>query len=185
MNVQLGGADMRGWAMMALGLALAGAARGEVVDANAGGFQVQETVQIAAPAAKVWESLGEVGGWWDSQHSWSHDARNLTLELKPGGCWCEALPGGGGVRHMTVIFTQPAKTAVMDGTLGPLVFSGAAGHLVWRLEEKDGATTLTQTYYVGGYFQGGLDKLAPAVDGVLTAQLGRLKAYVETGRPAP
>jgi hypothetical protein len=84
-----------------------------------------------------------------------------------------------------VIFTQPAKTAIMDGTLGPLMFSGAAGHLVWRLEEKDGATTLTQSYYVGGYFPGGLDKLAPAVDGVLTEAMGRLKRYVETGKPTP
>ena len=176
---------MRGWAAMAVGLALASAARGEVVDANASGFQVKETVQIAAPAAKVWASLGEVGSWWNGEHSWSRDAKNLTLELKPGGCWCEALPGGGGARHMTVIFTQPAKTAIMDGTLGPLMFSGAAGHLVWRLEEKDGATKLTQSYYVGGYFPGGLDKLAPAVDGVLTEAMGRLKRYVETGKPTP
>ena len=65
------------------------------------------------------------------------------------------------------------------------MFSGASGHLVWSLAEKDGHTTLTQTYYVGGYYPGGLDKLAPAVDGVLTQQLGRLKLYVETGKPTP
>jgi hypothetical protein len=175
---------MRGWAMLAAGLALAGAARAEVVDANTAGFQVKQTAQIAAPAGKVWAALGQVGGWWDSQHSWSHDAKNLTLELKPGGCWCEALPGGG-VRHMTVIFAQPEKSAILDGTLGPLMFSGASGHLVWSLADKDGHTTLTQTYYVGGYFPGGLDKLAPAVDGVLGEQLGRLKSYVETGKPTP
>ncbi|HXQ15030.1 MAG TPA: SRPBCC family protein [Caulobacteraceae bacterium] len=176
---------MRGLVMVAAALALAGAARADVVDANANGFQVKETVQIAASSAKVWTSLGQVGAWWDSQHSWSHDAKNLSLDLRPGGCWCEALPNGGGAHHMTVIFTQPAKTAIMDGTLGPLMFSGAAGHLVWGLAEKDGQTTLTQTYYVGGYFQGGLDKLAPAVDGVLTDQVGRLKRYVETGKPTP
>jgi len=93
------------------------------------------------------------------------------------------LPNGGGARHLTVIFVAPGKTAILDGTLGPLMFSGAAGHLVWSLAEKDGHTTLTQSYYVGGYFPGGLDKLAPAVDGVLTEQIGRLKRYVETGKP--
>jgi hypothetical protein len=175
---------MRGL-VVAAAVALAGAARAEVVDTNPGGFQVKQTVEIAAPAAKVWTSLGEVSGWWDSQHSWSHDAKNLTLELKPGGCWCEALPNGGGARHMTVIFAAPGKTAILDGTLGPLMFSGATGHLVWSLAEIDGRTTLTETYYVGGYFPGGLDKLAPAVDGVLTQQLGRLKSYVETGKPTP
>jgi hypothetical protein len=79
----------------------------------------------------------------------------------------------------------PGKSAILDGALGPLMFSGAAGHLVWSLEEKAGHTTLTQTYYVGGYYPGGLDKLAPAVDEVLGEQVGRLKSYVETGKPVP
>ena len=67
--------------------------------------------------------------------------------------------------------------------MGPLMFSGTSGHLIWKLDEQDGHTVLTQTYYVGGYFQGGLDKLAPAVDDVLAEQLSRLKLYVETGKP--
>jgi len=174
-----------GLAAIAAGMAVAGAARAEVVDANPAGFQVKETAEIAAPAAKVWAALGDFGGWWNGKHSWSGDAKNFSLELKPGGCLCEALPNGGGAHHLTVIFVAPGKTAILDGTLGPLMFSGAAGHLVWSLDEKDGHTTLTQSYYVGGYFPGGLDKLAPAVDGVLTEQLGRLKSYVETGKPTP
>jgi hypothetical protein len=64
------------------------------------------------------------------------------------------------------------------------MFSGAAGHLIWQLTDKDGHTSLTQTYDVGGYYPGGLDKLAPAVDGVLGEQLERLKHYVETGKPS-
>ncbi len=47
---------------------------------------------------------------------------------------------------------MPGKTVVLDGALGPLMFSGAAGHLVWTLTEASGKTTLTQTYYVGGYY---------------------------------
>ena len=62
---------MRGWAVAAAGLVLAGAARAEVVDANAAGFQVKQTVEIAAPADKVWAAIGQVGGWWSSQHTWS------------------------------------------------------------------------------------------------------------------
>ena len=166
--------------------ALAGAARADVVEATATGIQVKQTAEIAAPAAKVWAALGQVGGWWSSQHSWSGDAKNLSLELKAGGCWCEAgLPGGGAAHHMTVLLTIPGKTAVLDGTLGPLMFSGATGHLVWSMAEKDGKTTLVQTYYVGGYFPGGLDKLAGPVDGVMTEAIHRLKSYVETGKPAP
>ena len=176
---------MRAPGAMALGIGLmaAAGARAEVVEAQPAGFQVKESVEIAAPADRVWAALGQVGGWWNSKHSWSGDAKNLTLELKPGGCFCEALKNGGGARHLTVVLVSTGKTVILEGTLGPLVFSGADGHLIWSLAEKDGHTTLTQTYDVGGYFPGGLDKIAPAVDGVLTDQIGRLKAYVETGKP--
>ena len=111
------------------------------------------------------------------------DARNFSLDLRAGGCLCEAIPLGGGAHHMTVLLVRPGKEAILEGTLGPLMYSGATGHLVWALAEKDGHATLTQTYYVGGYFPGGLDKLAGPVDGVLTQQLARLKAYVETNKP--
>ncbi len=40
------------------------------------------------------------------------------------------------------------------------------------------------TYSVGGFIDGGFDKMAPAVDGVLGEQLERLKRFVETGKPA-
>jgi hypothetical protein len=165
-------------------LALAGAARADVVEATQNGFQVKETAEIAAPAAKVWTALGQFGAWWNPKHSWSGDARNFQLELKPGACLCEALPNGGGAHHLSVVLVAPGKSAVLEGALGPLMYSGAEGRLVWTLAEKDGRTTLTQAYCVGGYYPGGLDKLAPAVDGVLTEQLGRLKAYVEPGKPS-
>jgi uncharacterized protein YndB with AHSA1/START domain len=172
-----------GLAALAAGLTLAGAAKAAVIDAQPWGFQVEAKVQIAAPAEKVWAALGNIGGWWDSEHSWSGSAKNFSLQLTPGSCLCETLPNGGGVRHMTVVFVATGKRVIMDGTLGPLMFSGAAGHMVWSLEEKDGHTTFTQDYYVGGYFPGGFDKLAPAVDEVAGAQTARLKAFVETGKP--
>lgn len=173
-----------GLAAAVAALALGGVARAEVVDASPTGFQVKQTAEIAAPAAKVWAALGKVNRWWDSEHTWSGDANNLSLVLQPGECFCEAgLPGGGTAHHMTVQLVEPGKTVIFEGALGPLIYSGAAGHMVWSLAEKDGKTTLTQTYFVGGYYPGGLDKMAGPVDGVMAHQLGRLKAYVETGKP--
>ena len=169
--------------ILAAALGLAGLAHADVIDSQPNGFEVKQTVEIAAPTAKVWEALGHVGSWWNSKHSWSGDAHNLSLDLKPGGCFCEALPGGGGAQHLTVVFVAPGKTVRLSGALGPLVFTGASGHLVWTVAEKDGHTTLTQSYDVGGYMKGGLDKMAGPVDGVLTEQLTRLKSYVETGKP--
>jgi uncharacterized protein YndB with AHSA1/START domain len=165
--------------------ALAGSASAAVVDTSPQGFEVVETVEIAAPAAKVWSALIQPGQWWSSVHTFSHDAHNLTLDPGPGGCWCEALPGGGGVRHLAVIYVAPGQTLRLEGALGPFQAGGTAGHLTWTLAEAGGHTTVTETYDLGGYFKGGLEKDAPVVDGVLGEQAARLKMYVETGRPAP
>src|ERR1700727_3189099 len=119
MSIQAGGRAMRwtGLVALALGLGLSAAARAEVVEAQAGGFQVKQSVEIAAPADKVWASLGQIAAWWNSDHTWSHDSRNLTLELKPGGCLCEAMTHGVGARHLTVVMVQAGKTVVFEGTL--------------------------------------------------------------------
>jgi hypothetical protein len=99
-----------------------------------------------------------------------------------GGCFCEKLPNGGSVMHMTVVYAQPGQSLRLFGALGPLQMSGATGHLGWTLSETNGKTTLTQIYDVGGYMKGGLDKIAPGVDHVLSEQFDRLTAYVETGK---
>jgi len=164
-------------------LAVAGAARAEVVDVSPQGFEVKQTVTVAAPAAKVWAALIQPGQWWSSKHSWSGDAHNMALDARVGGCWCETLPNGGGVQHLTVIYVDPGKAIRFQGGLGPFQFTGADGRLGWTLAEKDGRTTLTWTYDVGGYVKGGVQTLAAPVDGVLGEQIGRLKAYVETGKP--
>jgi hypothetical protein len=70
----------------------------------------------------------------------------------------------------------------MAGALGPLQASGLAGSLTWKLVDADGATTLQLSYSVGGYMQGGFEKMAPAVDEMLNEQIQRLKAFVEGGK---
>jgi len=164
-------------------MAIVGVARAEVIDAQPGGFTVRDSFTIAAPPARVWEALAKVGAWWDPAHTYSGDAANLRIELRPGGFWQETLPGGGGARHMVVVNVQPGKLLRTEGALGPLQALGVTAHLTWTLEAADGATAVTQTYDVGGHAPGGLDKLAPTVDRVLGEQAARLKRYVETGAP--
>lgn len=158
-----------------------GAARAEVVDSQSGGFTVRESRVVAAPPAKVWAVLVEPASWWSSDHTFSGDARNLTLSAKPGGFWQEALPKGGGVRHMVVVFADPPSALRLEGALGPLQALGVAGHLTFKLGAQGGGTVVTETYDVGGHAPGGLDKLAGPVNEVLDEQLGRLKARAETG----
>lgn len=154
----------------------------EVVDSQPYGFEIRQTVTVKAPAAKVYADLIKVGSWWSSDHTWSGKAANMTIDARPGGCWCETWAAGG-VLHMTVIDAEPGKALRFAGALGPLSFSGLDGHMGWTLIEKDGITTVTWTYDVGGYFKGGLGKLPDGVDQVLGQQIARFQRYAETGKP--
>jgi uncharacterized protein YndB with AHSA1/START domain len=163
---------------------LAAPVRGEVVEATVAGFLVRNTAAINAPSAKVYTSLTDgVGGWWDPAHTFSHDARNLSLEAKPGGCFCERLPDGGGVQHMRVIYASPGKLLRLTGAIGPLQEAALVGTMTWNLSPAAGGTTVELTYTVGGFRAGGFRDISTVVDGVLRGQLVRLKALVETGRP--
>ncbi|NEX92412.1 SRPBCC domain-containing protein [Caulobacter sp. 17J65-9] len=173
---------MRAWIMAAALAAAAGTAQAEVVDAQAGGFQVRETVEVAAKPDAVWKALVDVGGWWSSDHTWSGDAKNLSLDPKPGGCWCERWPDGG-AQHMTVTFVQSNRELRTTGALGPLSMMAVSGAMTFKLQPKGEGTTLTVTYSVGGYAPQGLAGLAAPVDGVLKAQVERLGRYAATGKP--
>jgi uncharacterized protein YndB with AHSA1/START domain len=166
----------------AAALAVTTTARAEVVDAQPNGFEVKRTAVLNAPADKVYAALAQPSQWWSKDHTWSGSSANLSLAPMSGGCFCEKLPNGGSVMHMTVVYAQPGQGLRLFGALGPLQMSGAAGHLGWTLSETGGKTTLTQTYDVGGYMKGGLDKIAPGVDQVLGEQFDRLTAYIETGK---
>ena len=75
---------------------------------------------IAAPPEEVFRALTEdVGQWWDSNHTYSGSSANLSLDPRPGGCFCEQIEGGG-VQHMEVSQVWPGKTLVLLGGLGPL-----------------------------------------------------------------
>lgn len=172
---------MRTWvACLSLGLAVAaGAAQAEVTDRSAAGFEIVQRATIAATPAKVWDAVLRPASWWDPKHTWSGDAKNLSIDLA-GGCFCETLPHGS-VRHMTVTYADGGSTLRMFGGLGPLQMTGAAGHLGITLKPAPGgATAVTMTYDVGGYAKGGLaESFAAPVDEVLGQQLARLKAAVE------
>jgi uncharacterized protein YndB with AHSA1/START domain len=154
-------------------------ASGEVLDSGASGFTVKTTVQIAAPPAAVYDALTrEVGAWWDEAHTWSGSAANLSIDARPGGCFCETLPGGG-VQHMTVIFADRAKMLRMSGGLGPLQAMATSGVLTFAFTDAAGRTTLELTYTVFAYAKADMAALAPLVDQVTAGQVARLKAHVE------
>lgn len=155
----------------------------DVVDAGPGGFSIRVALEVnAAPSVVFRAASDQVAAWWDPAHTWSGSAANLSMDLRPGGCFCEKLPAGG-VQHLMVTYVDAPKTLRLSGGLGPLGALGAAGSLTWEFIEKTGRTDMVLRFNVGGYMPGGLNTLAPAVDQVLTGQMQRLKRFVETGRP--
>lgn len=158
----------------------------EVKDSSASGFTITTSFTTRATPAEVYRKITAVGEWWSSEHTYSGDAHNLSLEAKAGGCWCEKLPKqGGGVQHMQVATAMPGTLLVLTGGLGPLQQMGASGAMTFKLTPADGGTRVEFTYAASGYFPQGMNVLAPAVDKVLTEAVTRLRNYIDLGDPAP
>jgi len=171
--------------LLALLVLLCLPAFGSVADSAANGFTVKIAVTIQSSPAVVYDKLVRgIGEWWDSEHTFSGSAHNMSIDGKPLGCWCEKV-GNGGVRHMQVITAIPGKALVFSGGLGPLQSMAVAGTMSFAFTEDHGATRLQVTYAVGGYLPAGLNTLAGPVDAVLSHQFDRFKNFVELGRPEP
>jgi uncharacterized protein YndB with AHSA1/START domain len=167
----------------AAALALCGSAQAAVVDKGPQHFGLKFVQQVAAPPDKVWAALGQVGGWWSDEHTYSGKAANMTMPLAANACFCEAVPGGGGVRHGVVALALPQQRMLrVEAALGPLQDEGVSGALFFQLKPKDGGTELTVTYNVGGA-RDFIVGFAPQVDAVIGQQVQRLKRYAETGKP--
>jgi uncharacterized protein YndB with AHSA1/START domain len=161
-----------------------GKASAELTDTSPEGFSVVERAHVSAPSDKVYAALITPQHWWSGKHTFSGDAANLTLEAKAGGCWCEAMPDGGSVEHMSVVFVSPGKTLRLRGAMGPFQEMATVTVMTWSLKPAGDGTDVTLTSSTGGYTKGGLESIAPIVDRVFGEQINRLKSYVETGAPS-
>ncbi len=158
----------------------------EVVEKSPTGFLVHHSVTVRGTTAAAYTAFVEhVGLWWSPSHTFTGDAANLYLEPRAGGCFCERLPNGGSARHLEVLLVAPGALIRMSGGLGPLQGHGVAGSMTWAFTQKGDSTVIDQAYSVGGYFKGGLDKIAPIADKVLDEILASLASYINTGVRKP
>jgi uncharacterized protein YndB with AHSA1/START domain len=164
--------------------ALAPFARAEVKESSADAFFLSYGGPLAAPTAKAYVDLVQIGRWWDSEHTYSGKAANLSIKPEAGGCFCEKWKDGS-VAHGEVLMAMPGKVLRLRTALGPLQERALNGILTFWLKNEDSATTLTVEYRVNGASGSGLDQLAPSVDEVLGAQVDRLRRYIATGNPEP
>jgi uncharacterized protein YndB with AHSA1/START domain len=159
-------------------LLTAGPAAGDVIDRSPNGFTIKGRAQVAAAPDAAFRALVDVAAWWDKAHTYTGASSNLSIVPQPGGCFCEKLPGGGGVEHGRVVHVAPGSLLRLQGALGPLQELGVSGSLSWQVTKAASGSTITMTYAVGGYAPT-LEKLAPLVDQVMMRQLSLLKAHLD------
>lgn len=153
-------------------------AAGEVTKSEPGGFVSTHKLVIAAPPGKVWDTIVRPSVWWSKDHSYSGIAANLSIDPRPGGCWCEKLTGGA-IEHARVIYADRGKVLRVDGAFGPLQSGAVIGTLTFALKPDGQGTAVTVTYVVGGFHPAGVASFAQVVDGVFAAQMPGLKAAAE------
>jgi hypothetical protein len=159
----------------ALLFAMSSAVSADVRDVQEAGFHLETVRMIEDRPEAVYQRLTKVSQWWDGAHSWSGSARNLSLQPRAGGCFCEKLKGGGSVQHARVVFAQPGRLLRMEGAFGPLQEMPVQAVLTFSLAPDGPGTRVTMTYRAAGQFTTATAGLAPLVDKVLTSQLERLR----------
>jgi uncharacterized protein YndB with AHSA1/START domain len=160
-------------------------AAADVRAATPQGFEIVNTVIVSVTAKDAYAALTKPARWWNPEHTFSGSAANLTLDVKPGGCFCEKLKDGGWAHHLEVTMVKPGESIEFHGGLGPLRSEGVNGVLRWVVTPVDGGATITQSYVVGGYFRKSAEVFGSAVDKVMQEQMDRLQSLLNTGAPVP
>jgi hypothetical protein len=166
-------------AVLALPQFIAAHAAAEVVGVGANGFEIRESVHVAASSEKAYAALLLPSRWWGSDHTFSGSAANLVLDARAGGCWCETLADGGSAEIMRVVYVDPGKSLRLRGALGPFQGLGVEGAMTWSVKSGAAGTDISLSYAVGGYVKDGFDGLSKAADRVLGEQIERLKKLLD------
>lgn len=168
---------MRAVPLIALSMLMPAPAAAAVLSADDHGFEIQNSVNLVVPQELAYASFGQIGQWWNKEHTYSGDSTRMSLQMRPGGCFCEPLDNGGGIEHMRVTYLQPGERIVMTGSLGPLLYEATSGVMDVKIERIAGGSRVTMNYKAAGFAKGGAAAMAPLVDQVLADQLKRYRVY--------
>ncbi|HET9230527.1 MAG TPA: hypothetical protein VFO00_04525 [Vitreimonas sp.] len=161
-------------------------ARAEVASATPNGFLIQAEAEVATTPERAWRALGQVGRWWNNEHTYSGDGGRMQVDLRAGGCWCERWGSGQSVEHGRVVLMmehEGVRTLRFSAALGPLQEMAVNGALTFTVAPHANGAKITMTYRVSGDPGLNLEQTAPLVDMVLMEQFGRLSRYSASGSP--
>lgn len=165
--------------MFVFALALAGLGTSpvsaEIVSRSENAFTLKFEGPTRLGPAGVADAFSEVDLWWDPVHSYTGDAANLSLDLAPGGCWCEAMPDGVLFDHGRVVSAVYGEIR-LHAPFGPLRDMATRADLIVTWPLVDGVVTPTWTFIVEGP---GVGALAEPVDGVIGGGFARWIAHMD------
>lgn len=161
-------------AVMAL---FAGPVSAEVVARAADSFTLRYAVGAEIAPGDIPGTLTDLPKWWDSAHTYSGSAANLSLDLTPGGCWCEKLADGTDFDHGRTVSVE-ADRMVFHAPFGPMRGKTSRADLTVTWPAANRGWTPTWTMVVEGP---GIGAMAEAIDAVMGAGYQRWLHYLEYG----
>lgn len=159
-----------------LAVSLIASAHGEVVSSSDTHFVLRHEGQSARSVDEMWQRLTEPATWWHPDHTFSGDAKNLSLEPEAGGLWSETWEGGS-VAHGRVLTVHAGRVLRMDAPFGPLQELGA--YTVWTITitaGEAGGTVVVFDEVSSAPPNTNMGEVAKAVDFVKTEAMSRLIA---------
>ena len=176
---------MRALIVAGLALLLPTPAAAQIVERHADGFTLRYADTVEVGRGDVAMAIEAVSAWWDGDHTYTGSAANLSLDLRVGGCFCEAMADGSTFEHGRVTAFDDDHL-VLEAPLGPL--KGIATRAELRFSWPEAAslthdeTGVVMVFVVEGP---GLGAFADAVDQVMRGQHTRLLHLIEHGTPEP
>ena len=151
-------------------LFLPGTSQARLESSGENHFVVKHEVVVPLDTIASYRLLGKPSRWWNSEHTWSGDAKNMSLQARAGGCFCEAW-NGNSVMHAQVILAQPGSVLRLQGGFGPLQDMAVNAVLTYNLKKQSDGTHVEMIYRVSGNDSHKLSSLSGIVDKVMGEQL--------------
>ena len=152
-------------------LAAASPAAAEIVSRSENAVTMRFAAPTRIDGVRASGSLEALPLWWDGDHSYTGDAANLSLDLAPGGCWCERMPDGTDFDHGRTVSAEDGRI-LFHAPFGPLRGKATRADLTVAWAE----TGVTWTFVIEGP---GVGAMADPVHGVMEAGFQRWVRFLE------
>lgn len=153
-------------------------ASAEVVSRSENGFTLRFVSGTAVDPAGIPGALQALPQWWEASHTYTSDSGNLSLDLTPGGCWCEKLPDNPAFDHGRTVEVADGHI-LFHAPFGPLRGKATRADLTVSWPAAGHGREPTWTFVVEGP---GLGAMADIVDGVIGTGFRRWMHYLEYGK---